>query len=53
MRDKQIYEIQVMDGFGYWMAVEICTNRDEEKKKKDMYQNDDKFNRYRVVVKGE
>ena len=53
MRDKQIYEIQVMYGFGYWMAVEICTNRDEAIKKKDMYQNDDKFNRYRVVVKGE
>jgi len=53
MRDKRIYEIQVMDGFGYWMTVETCTNRDEAIKKKDMYQNDDKFNRYRVIVKGE
>lgn len=53
MRDKRIYEIQVMDGFGYWMTVETYTNRDEAIKQKDMYQNDDKFNRYRVVVKGE
>lgn len=53
MRDKRIYEIQVMDGFGYWMTIDECTSRDEAVKQKDKYQEDDKFNRYRVIVKGE
>ena len=51
MRDKRTYEIQVMDGFGYWMTIEIYNNREEAVKQKDMYQEDDKHNRYRVVVK--
>ena len=53
MRDKRTYEIQVMDGFGYWMTIEILNSRDEAVKRKDMYQEDDKYNRYRVIVKGE